>query len=70
MKKILKRIFKFIAILFTCLLVIGCMFIVTSDDKPTFADTGFSGGHSSGGSHSSHSSSHGGSGGGTGNPSS
>lgn len=53
MKKVLSKIFKFIAIIFTCLLVIGCMFIVTSDDKPTFADTGFSSSHSSGGSHSS-----------------
>lgn len=58
MKKVLSKIFKFIAILFTCLLVVGCMFIIVSDDKPTFADTGFSSSHSSGGSSFSSSSSH------------
>ena len=54
----MKKVFKFIAIIFTCLLAIGCICVLTSDDRPTYADAGFSTSHSSGGSHSSsHSSS-------------
>lgn len=51
----MKKVLKFIAIIFMCLLTIGCIWILTSDDKPTYADAGFSTSHSSGG--SSHSSS-------------
>ncbi len=64
MKNKLKKIIKFIAIIFTCLLAVGCIWFLTSDDKPTYADAGFSTSHSSGGSshssssHSSSSSSH------------
>ena len=54
----MKKVLKFIAIIFTCLLAIGCICVLTSDDRPTYADAGFSTSHSSGGSHSSsHSSS-------------
>ena len=55
----MKKVLKLIAIIFMCLLTIGCIWILTSDDKPTYADAGFSTSHSSGGSSfSSSSSSH------------
>ena len=41
MKNKLSKLLKFIAIIFTCLLTIGCIWILTSDDKPTYADAGF-----------------------------
>ncbi len=48
----MRKVFKIIAIIFTCLLVIGCLVIVVTDDNPTFADAGFSTSHDSGGSSS------------------